>query len=458
MTDAVAEAVVEALLAAATVAVPARLRLTRVTVPAAAPVAFQRSLRAHRANPGRRRARPEDAVERSVPVLRVEDLTGRALGLLAVVTSHGTTLHSDVPVLHPDHPGLAASLLERGQTLACEGFVALVAQGAAGDSSPNYRWSKARGLAVGRTEDDLVNVSEVAEAFAGVIAQGLDRAATAPALEGAVGGRLRHVDFADAEVDAAFTGGMAQRTVGPVLGLGFPIGTAEGPGPFGALGGLLHAGARVRRRWLRVRYGDGPVRPEHKIPFGPLGQGLEGHFLGLVQASALAQRVRGLDPVLDGLGACYREGLPMQRCWVPTVLPVQVLQLGGLRLLGVAGEPTLAAGALLRAAALRFSEPGADALVLGYANAYAGYITTPEEYDVQAYEGGHTLFGRLTLPAWLTAARAVLQQEESVVVPGPRPVLVPRDVLVREREVMRWALSRRHRYLVAGQDGTVLRG
>ena len=27
-------------------------------------------------------------------------------------------------------------------------------------------------------------------------------------------------------------------------------------------------------------------------------------------------------------------------------------------------------------------------------------ITTPEEYDTQQYEGGHTLFGRWTLPAY----------------------------------------------------------
>ena len=40
-----------------------------------------------------------------------------------------------------------------------------------------------------------------------------------------------------------------------------------------------------------------------------------------------------------------------------------------------------------------------------YCNAYCGYITTPEEYDEQAYEGGHTVFGKHTLGAFLTRFR-----------------------------------------------------
>src|SRR5690606_28106868 len=38
--------------------------------------------------------------------------------------------------------------------------------------------------------------------------------------------------------------------------------------------------------------------------------------------------------------------------------------------------------------------------VSGYANGYAGYLTTPEEYDVQGYEGAYTLFGRNSLKAF----------------------------------------------------------
>ena len=35
-------------------------------------------------------------------------------------------------------------------------------------------------------------------------------------------------------------------------------------------------------------------------------------------------------------------------------------------------------------------------VIAGYANDYAGYVTTREEYESQQYEGGHTLFGPWT--------------------------------------------------------------
>jgi len=41
-------------------------------------------------------------------------------------------------------------------------------------------------------------------------------------------------------------------------------------------------------------------------------------------------------------------------------------------------------------------------LLCTYANDYMGYVTTNEEYQEQCYEGGHTIFGQWTLPAFQT--------------------------------------------------------
>jgi neutral ceramidase len=40
-------------------------------------------------------------------------------------------------------------------------------------------------------------------------------------------------------------------------------------------------------------------------------------------------------------------------------------------------------------------------VIAGYSNGYTGYITTPEEYETQQYEGGHTIHGKWTQPAYL---------------------------------------------------------
>ncbi len=63
----------------------------------------------------------------------------------------------------------------------------------------------------------------------------------------------------------------------------------------------------------------------------------------------------------------------------------------------VPGEPTAAAGARLGAAMCEL-EGVESASPIGYANDYAGYFTTPEEYALQHYEGASTMYGTDTIP------------------------------------------------------------
>jgi len=57
----------------------------------------------------------------------------------------------------------------------------------------------------------------------------------------------------------------------------------------------------------------------------------------------------------------------------------------------------------LRAKLISSGVLGADAYVViaGPANTYAHYVTTPEEYAVQRYEGASTIFGQWTLDAYI---------------------------------------------------------
>ncbi len=48
-----------------------------------------------------------------------------------------------------------------------------------------------------------------------------------------------------------------------------------------------------------------------------------------------------------------------------------------------------------------------------YCNDYMGYVTTYEEYQEQAYEGGHTLFGQWTNAAFQLKFSALAQQLEN---------------------------------------------
>lgn len=74
---------------------------------------------------------------------------------------------------------------------------------------------------------------------------------------------------------------------------------------------------------------------------------------------------------------------------------LQMLRIGSTLLVAIPGEATVEAGRPIVASALAAAPEGVDdAAVLGLTNDYVGYFTTPEEYDEQHYEGGHTVFGR----------------------------------------------------------------
>jgi neutral ceramidase len=103
-------------------------------------------------------------------------------------------------------------------------------------------------------------------------------------------------------------------------------------------------------------------------------------------------------------------------------VPVQLLRIGPLYLIGMPGEVTITAGLRLRRAVAKIVEADLhDVLVAGYSNGYIHYVTTPEEYEEQRYEGASTLFGRWELPALVQAAAglATAMREGVVVDPGP---------------------------------------
>jgi neutral ceramidase len=83
----------------------------------------------------------------------------------------------------------------------------------------------------------------------------------------------------------------------------------------------------------------------------------------------------------------------------PAHAEVTVLRIGSRLLLSVPGEPSVEAGRRMCDAALAAASGDGGvhaALIVGLAHRYRGYFTTPEEYDQQHYEGGHTVFGRHT--------------------------------------------------------------
>jgi neutral ceramidase len=112
--------------------------------------------------------------------------------------------------------------------------------------------------------------------------------------------------------------------------------------------------------------------------------------------------------------------------FIQEIVPVQLVRVGRLYLIGIPGEPTIVAGLRLRrTVAPIVGAELADVLCVGYSNAYIHYVTTPEEYLEQRYEGGSTLFGRWELPALMQTVAGLAQamRDGRPVTPsgGPQP-------------------------------------
>ena len=87
-------------------------------------------------------------------------------------------------------------------------------------------------------------------------------------------------------------------------------------------------------------------------------------------------------------------GIPID---VPPVVPLMVVRVGSRVIASMPGEASKEMGARVREAVEAAGGPaGVQRVVIsGLANEYINYVTTPEEYGQQHYEGGSTLFGPL---------------------------------------------------------------
>lgn len=116
----------------------------------------------------------------------------------------------------------------------------------------------------------------------------------------------------------------------------------------------------------------------------------------------------------------------------PRSVPLTVVRVGDRMIASIPGEPTKEAGARVKRDVLAASSPAGirKVVIAGLANEYVNYFTTPEEYDMQHYEGGSTMYGRLSLNV-LRASLAELAGRlvRNQPAPAPRPYDAKRGVV-----------------------------
>ncbi|MFO0747217.1 MAG: neutral/alkaline non-lysosomal ceramidase N-terminal domain-containing protein [Myxococcota bacterium] len=396
---------------------PGSASLAQTTVPLAEGIAFNRSWFAYNKNVDITpvtEARRDEATDRTLTTLRFRAPDGRLAGLVQWFALHGTAVHADNVHLHPDHKGLTALAFEAA------GLGVVCAQECCGDVSPNFRWDKRRGHTAGKTYDDRRNAEHIADAM--LRHSHLAERGAAATDEIPLGDQLevatRFVDFGRAVADARWNlDGREHRTTPPALGLSMAEGTAEGPGPLRRVRALTRALSRVA----------GVLREDPKVPFIDLAKGKDGRLFGVVPML----HTPPLDPVFAWVRGALRSGGVHPGPWVPEIVPLQLVRLGPLAIIATPFEMTTVAGRRLRAT-VRAALPGVEHVVVSpYASAYVGYLTTFEEYQVQHYEAGYTLFGPHTLAALRSEVTALAGQLGRAALLGPVPQRVDTAPLER---------------------------
>lgn len=99
--------------------------------------------------------------------------------------------------------------------------------------------------------------------------------------------------------------------------------------------------------------------------------------------------------------------------WGPNIVDVQMLRVGQFIIIVAPTEATTMAGRRWREAVGTAAKSIIDTTPIvvlgGPANTYASYCVTPEEYDIQRYEGASTLFGKWTLNAHINITTSAIQ-------------------------------------------------
>ena len=280
---------------------------------------------------------------------------------------HATSLPTSNKLISPDNKGYAEYRWERevrGVDYTTDSdnpdMVSAFAQTNAGDMSPNLALQPG----TGPTKDPFKNTQIIGgRQYAGAV-RGTEGAQQS--LSGGLDSRLTYVDMSKVEVGREFTpDGKVHHTCKAALGAPFAAGSTEDGG-----GGL-------------------PIFKEGKDGGNPAFDLLSNILYTASPSLRTCQAPKEIALPVGGAGLVQQK------------LPVQLVRIGDLYLVGLPQEVTITAGLRLRREVAEITgAPIENVLVNGYANAYAHYLTTPEEYDSQEYEGGSTLFGRYQLPAY----------------------------------------------------------
>ncbi|XP_055586308.1 neutral ceramidase [Uranotaenia lowii] len=365
---------------------------------------INRSPSAYDNNPAEERTQYNDNVDRKLVQLRVVNKRNEVFGAINWYAVHPTSMNNTNRFVSSDNVGYASVLLEqernKGSLVGKGEFVGVFASSNLGDVSPNIMGPKCEktGLpcdlltsscpagagacfASGPGRDMYESTKIIATRLYGAAATLLNKAGGRE-VTGPVNFVHQFVDMTRAEVNyfnpKTRTGELVRGCL-PAMGYSFAAGTTDGPGAFDFQQGTVTDNAL----WNAVRD-------------------------LLAEPTADDKECQAPKPILLATG---RAKFPYD--WQPKIVPTQILLIGDFAIAAVPGEFTTMSGRRLRNEISRASVAAGgkelQVVVAGLSNMYTSYITTPEEYEIQRYEGASTLYGPHTLTIYIDQYKRMIE-------------------------------------------------
>jgi neutral ceramidase len=416
--------IMEAIREASLLKRPSSLKFSKEEFGAEAPVAFNRSTAAWRENFEVKNKSlstdPVFAMDRHLYGIKIK-AENQVIGLMNWFGVHCTNFPNTNLKVTSDNKGFAASFVEEQLAARDVSHVALFNQGAAADITPNFIWDDERNEIRGQFQNNLESARFNGKLQATVALNLIDKSSEDFTIEPQLWSQTLYVDMDGVKVDPQFIpphipAPKDAMSVSPAFGTSFMAGTEEGRGAppvlcflVSLLSSLVKLVDVIRSFWLSSNEREKLWRfYRHQAPKNIFVETGHKKILGISDLSYLPIP-RLVDPLIGIIKDFYKKGSMREHTWTQQVVPVQLVILGKVALVNLPGEVTSMSGLRLKEQ-VKNDLNLHEVIISAYTNGAAGYITTPEEYQCNHYEAGHTPFGKWTLPAYQTIVRSLCWQ------------------------------------------------
>ncbi|MBD65729.1 MAG: hypothetical protein CME62_11015 [Halobacteriovoraceae bacterium] len=333
---------------------------------------------------------PITTIDRSMPQLNI-----KKEGKNAVINwfgVHGTCISNRHTSYHFDNKGYACQYME--EYLGADS-IALFAQSSAGDVTPNNVFDLEMKTTRGSFELEDKNAQKIGQ-LQFEFSKKLWEQKGAP-MGGDFQFNMERVHFPSLSNE--------NFSLGPAcFGVAMLEGTKEGPGIHKSLGLLLRAITRVIN-FIFYLFGSSEKKTQLKQLRKTHSQkdiivnGSAKQLFGVTVEKNIHKIVTSIDPLMDKFNTLIKqEPYKSHESWFQEHGHVNVMLWDSMALIAVPFEVTSMSSKRIKTYITRKYPNIKEVIINGYSYAYLGYLTTPEEFDHQAYEGGHTVFGKWSLP------------------------------------------------------------